>query len=176
MKVNKVLGLAALGASITALLVLSVFVAQLQAAPRTVLAGTPAVFLPYVARGYPQVPESPTPIPGLSPDSVLYIANIQYETEDEYIHIGNIGQAAQDMTGWQILSVEGGELYTFPAGFVLAPGAAVKVHSGPAATGDPPADLIWGAAAVWQDSGDKAVLSDDTGQLVDSLCYKDGCP
>jgi hypothetical protein len=175
MKIDKLSGLAAVTTAIVALLVLSVSSVQLQAAPHT-LAGTPAAMLPYVVKGYPEATDSPTPIPGLSPDSVLYIAQIHYETDDEYIHIGNIGQAAQDMTGWQIQSVEGGELYTFPAGYVLAPGAAVYVHTGPAATDNPPTHLLWSAATVWQDSGDKAVLSDETGQLVDSLCYKDGCP
>ena len=127
----------------------------------------PAGLLPFVVRTAP----TPTPLP-----ADLHITQLRYDTADEYVEITNQGGEAQVMTGWRIQSVVGGQWYAFPDGYVLAPGAVVRVHSGPEAPNNPPADLLWGYAYVWLNEGDKAVLYDDADQEIDSACYLSGCP
>jgi hypothetical protein len=80
------------------------------------------------------------------------------------------------MTGWKINSVVGNQWYYFPSGYTLAADTTVRVHSGPDAINNPPGDLLWTTAYIWNNDGDKAVLYNSVGQAVDSYCYKAGCP
>jgi hypothetical protein len=75
------------------------------------------------------------------------------------------------MTNWRIQSVVGGQWYTFPTGYVLAPGSSVRVHSGPDALSSPPTDLRWTTAYTWNNDGDEARLYNAAGQVVDSWPY-----
>ncbi len=156
------LGLAALLAGVT---LVSAGAREVQADP-TVTVGR---FLPFVARGFDaaRTPE---------PRAKLSIKTLQHETRDEYVEVTNQGTAGQTMTGWRIHSAVGDQWFTFPGGFVLAVGATVRVHSGPDAFEAPPTDLLWQTSYVWLNEGDKAVLYDDGGQVVDKVCYGTGCP
>jgi len=116
-----------------------------------------------------------TPTQTLSPAN-LQIASLIYDGRDERIAITNYGAQAQSMTGWKIHSVVGSQWYYFPSGYTLAAGATVRVHSGPDASSNPPGDLLWTTAYIWNNDGDKAVLYNSAGQQVDSYCYKAGCP
>ena len=118
----------------------------------------------------------PMVIGGYTPHADLYIEALQYETTDEYIQITNRGDAPQEMTGWRIHSVTGDQWYDFPAAYTLAAGASARVHSGPDALDNPPADLLWALVHIWRNEGDKAVLYDDFNTEIDSFCYLDGCP
>jgi uncharacterized protein YkwD len=99
-----------------------------------------------------------------------------YEGSHEIIAIKNYGGQAQVMTDWKINSMVGNQWYYFPYGYTLAADATVRVHSGPDAISNPPDDLLWTTAYIWNNAGDKAVLYDSVGQEVDSYCYKAGCP
>ena len=133
---------------------------------------TKTIFLPIVFYAY-----SPS-----TPDVV--IANIGYETRDEYIEIKNQGTASQDMTNWKIQSYQnigGGceptdQWYTFPGGYILDAGVSVRIHSGPDAYNSPPSDLLWTTQYIWHNDGDKAVLYNATGSVVDTDCYNECCP
>ena len=135
---------------------------------------TKTVFLPIILNAY-----SPPPA---TPDVV--IANIRYETRDEYIEIKNQGTASQDMTNWKIQSYQnigGGceptdQWYTFPGGYVLNAGVSVRIHSGPDASSSPPSDLLWVTQYIWHNDGDKAVLYNATGGVIDTDCYNECCP
>lgn len=142
----------------------------------TVLAGQEPeldefVYLPLIARHGP----APTP----APTAELIIASLQPTSGDETITIHNRGIAAQNMTGWAIQSYtpDGAcepvpdQRYTFPAGFTLAAGATVRVHSGPDAISNPPDDLLWTTSRIWNDRGDRADLLDDQGRLVGTVSY-----
>jgi hypothetical protein len=59
---------------------------------------------------------------------------------------------------------------------VLGAGASVRVHSGPDAFEDPPGDLFWSTAYLWNNEGDEAVLYDEGNGVVDRACYLNGCP
>ena len=140
-------------------------------------------YLPLALRNAgPVVPAStptPTPTPYATPTPTttpssgpsLRISDIRYSGSDEYVEITNSGPGAQVMTGWRIWSVVGDQWYTFPAGYTLAAGAYVRVHSGPGAINDPPADLRWTGSYIWNNEGDEARLINPVGQTVDSWAY-----
>lgn len=82
----------------------------------------------------------------------------------EYIVIQNTGENAVDLSGWWILSVKGGQSFTFPK-FTLQPGASVKV--GDSAKND--VDFHWlDGKGTWNNSEkDPAELYNAAGELVD---------
>lgn len=85
----------------------------------------------------------------------------------EYIGIANEGGVAADLTGWWLLSVRGNQVYHFPAGYVLAPGATVRVYSGPKAVDNPEDGLLWVKEHTWNNSQpDPAELYNADGELV----------
>lgn len=89
----------------------------------------------------------------------------------EYVVILNRGGIAVDFTGWVLKDESASHRYSFPAGFVLAPGAAVTVFTGCGTDG---ADtLYWcnSGGAVWNNDGDTAFLLDHHGNVVHSLSY-----
>ena len=112
--------------------------------------------------------------PPLPPN--LGVNYLSYAGSHEIIAITNYGGQAQVMTDWKINSVVGDQWYYFPYGYTRAAGATVRIHSGPDAISDPPDDLLWTRAYIWNDAGDKAVLYGSGGQEVHSYCYKAGCP
>jgi len=83
---------------------------------------------------------------------------------DEWVEISNLGEAAQDFTGWT-LKDEQDHIYAFPEGFTLASGEDVMVHTG---VGDDSAtDLYWNLGnPIWNNAGDVAALMDGEGKLV----------
>ena len=116
---------------------------------------------------------TPTPTATPKPASKCRITALQYSGTDEYVQITNQGTASQDMTGWKIHSVVGDQWYNFPSGGVLGIGATVKVHSGPDAIYhyDPPEDIPWTTAYIWNNSGDEARLISNKGVVVHSWRY-----
>ncbi len=95
--------------------------------------------------------------------------------DNEYIMIKNEGPGEQSLDGWQMISVVGSQTYTFPDGITLYAGEFVRVRSGPLAFSNPPLDLFWTTAFIWNDDGDKAVLWDNKGAFRDTTCYGSGC-
>ncbi len=85
------------------------------------------------------------------------------------------------MTGWKIHSGDGtappecpllaSQVFTFPGGYSLAAGASVRVHSGPDASNNPPGDLFWTTAYIWNNDGDRAELRNASGQVIDVETY-----
>lgn len=112
--------------------------------------------------------QTPTPTPTCTPtpkNNTLRITALQYRGEDEYVEITNQGPRSQDLYGWHILSVVGEQEFYFPWGITLQVGGKVRVHSGDDAVNQPPSDLKWQTANVWNDNGDPAELYDDRGAL-----------
>ncbi len=100
----------------------------------------------------------------------IAIADLQHAGSHEVIVIRNSG-TAQDLTGWRLQSGEGGQAYSFPAGFVLMPDAEVRVHSGPDAAAVAANDQLWTKQHVWRDQGDTATLLDADGNTVATFNY-----
>ncbi len=118
---------------------------------------------------------TPTATATPAPTHAVQITFIQYPGDNEYVRIENTGATAQDLTDWHLLSGLGQERYAFPAGHMLEPESFVRIHSGPDAINDPPFDMLWTTAYVWDDDGDRAELYDSEDRLVDRRCYKRGC-
>jgi NADH-quinone oxidoreductase subunit B len=100
----------------------------------------------------------------------ITIADLQHAGANGVVIIRNSG-TAQDLTGWRLQSGEGGQAYSFPAGFVLMPDAEVRVHSGPSAAALAPSEQIWTHNHVWRDEGDTATLLDAGGNTVATFSY-----
>jgi hypothetical protein len=141
-----------------------------QTATRTVAATNTPTATP-TPTGTQTATATQTPTQTATPYSQLRILCLQYSGSDEYVCIENAGTGGQNMTGWAIQSVRGEQWYTFPPGYWLADGAAVRVHSGPGAQSSPPTDLLWTRAYIWNNNGDEARLYDEAGYVVDSWAY-----
>ena len=87
----------------------------------------------------------------------------------EWLEITSQGTSSIDLTGYT-LKDEANHIYTFGP-FQLAPGATVRLHSGPGE--DTEKELYWGfvGQAVWNNGGDTAYLRDPQGNLVDVYAY-----
>jgi len=125
-----------------------------------------SVYLPLIMK------QGATPPPAAD----LKITTLSGTTTPEYVIIGNVGTAAQDLTGWTLFSVIGSQTFSFPAGFVLNPGATVRIESYTGAGNDPPTILFWTNSAIWANTGDKAELRNLSNEVISSMCYGTGCP
>jgi phosphatidylserine/phosphatidylglycerophosphate/cardiolipin synthase-like enzyme len=119
-----------------------------------------SVYLPLALRpGAPEPPDAAT------------ITDIVYDPLDtisEYVVIANRSGAAVEMSGWT-LSDLAGNTFSFPS-FTLASGATVKVWT-KSGTNDS-ANLYWGRTqAVWNNTGDTAILQDAQGNEVSRYSY-----
>ncbi len=139
-------------------------------APTPTLTLTPGTTLTPTRTATPSLTPTPTRTNTPGPNE-LVISWLRYSSRDEYITITNNGPAAQTMTNWRIESVVGSQWYTFPSGYVLAANGSVSVHSGPDAVNNPPDDLRWTTAYIWNDSGDEAWLYNAGGVMVDTWGY-----
>jgi hypothetical protein len=165
---NRIIGKAAAltGILVCAILILAIPRPPLHATVPAQPSVTPAAYVPYVSRN----------AEGVLPFTSLKITELHYETTDEYVEITNHGNAPQAMAGWRIFSVVGAQWYDFPDDYTLAARSAVRVHSGPDAFGNPPTDLLWVTAHMWNNEGDEAVLYNAANEAVDSVCYGNACP
>ena len=131
----------------------------------------PTVYLPLVFKGWmapvtPTPTSTVTPVPSIptptkTPQRIMEITDVKYQSSDEYVEIANGGANDQQMSGWRLVSLQGEQSYDFPDDFVLESGATVRIHSGPDALDNPPTDLFWRHGYIWRDSGDIAVLHDN---------------
>lgn len=110
------------------------------------------------------------PTPQIEAQNQVSIQNV--DLTGEVVVIVNAGASPQIMTGWELLSEEGGQRFVFPQ-FTLDPGAAVRVTSGPNGRQDPPGVLQWLKSDespylghIWNNDGDVAILSDSGGNEV----------
>ena len=88
---------------------------------------------------------------------------------DEYVEFQNQGTLAQNLTGWRLTSVRGGQTYAFGP-LVMQPGQICRLYTNevhPEWCG-----LSWSRpTAQWNNAGDRANLIDGTGTQIDSLGY-----
>jgi hypothetical protein len=118
------------------------------------------------------LPPSPTTAP---PANVL-MTQIEYnppgdDVAGEFVEIRNFGGTAANMTGWTLRDTVP-HVFTFPA-FTLQPGAAVKVWTKSGANNA--GNLYWGSnQAIWNNTGDTAILRNSGGQQIDICSYAGG--
>ena len=107
------------------------------------------------------------------PGAQLLVKSVMNQGRAEHVVIANEGTTSQELTGWSIRSGTGGQEIAFPAGYVLAPGTSVRLHSGSGASAQhrPPTDLFGIGINIWNNAGDQALLVDPTGRVVHQLSY-----
>jgi micrococcal nuclease len=92
------------------------------------------------------------------------------DLNSEYVRVRNDGSLGVDMTGWVLKDESASHRYGFPAGFVLAAGAVVQIHTGCGT--DTAQALFWcNEGAVWNNDGDTAFVQDHKGNIVHSLPF-----
>ena len=101
---------------------------------------------------------------------------LSVDLQGEVVTIANVGQGPQDIAGWTVVSQVGNQVFTFPDGFVLGPGATVQITNGPNSYSDPPAVLQWRKADgtpyrgyIWNNDGDPATLYNSEGNAVSTF-------
>jgi micrococcal nuclease len=110
---------------------------------------------------------------GTRSDAGLSILAVEYDApgddsqnlNQEWVEIRNDGAGPVDLTGWEIKDESAGNRYRFPAGFTLAPDETVTVRSG--CGDDFGTELFWCSvgAAIWNNDGDTAFLTDPNGNI-----------
>jgi micrococcal nuclease len=87
----------------------------------------------------------------------------------ETVTVANRGTTAADLSSWVLKDTSASHRFTFPAGFELAGGAEVVVHTGCGT--DTATDLHWcnQRSLVWNNDGDTAYLEDPNGNTVSVL-------
>jgi len=137
-----------------------------------VVAAAAAVIAFLAARGnQPSVLPVATEVPRADVQITLWSSS----TTPEYIILQNQGTAPQDMSDWYLESAVGPQTFNFPMGFVLPPGATVRIESYTGAKNDPPETLMWSTDAIWNNAGDKAILRNAAGAAISSKCYGNQC-
>lgn len=107
------------------------------------------------------------------PQGPFRIAEIHYEQGDklnsEYIVIKNISNRRHRLSGFKVVDPEDGQRYRFRA-TTLRAGRSVVLHTG---KGDNnPGDRFWRRdAPVWNNDGDRALLKNRNGVIVDRCSY-----
>lgn len=136
--------------------------------PTTTDGGTPT----------PTPTDTPTDTPTATPaESQLTVEEIHEDAagddwenlNDEYVVFENDGEAALDLTGWQVQD-EADHTYTFPDGFTLDLGETVTLYTG---SGDDTAtELYWGSGSpIWNNGGDTVIVVNADGDHVIEESY-----
>ncbi len=102
---------------------------------------------------------------------IFYDGLVPSVESDEYVEITNLGDSAQDISGWVLIDGSDGEpSFTFPA-YVIEPGETIRVY-----TNEIHAE--WGGfsfnygRAIWDNSSpDTAILYDSSGNEVSRKSY-----
>lgn len=102
-----------------------------------------------------------------TPSTVLPTTAVEIVSKDlvtEIVGIKNNGQQAVSLNNWQLISLEGNQVFNFP-NLSLQPGKIIYVTSGAnAREGDN--YLKWTTKQIWLNDGDAAQLRNEKGELV----------
>jgi len=94
--------------------------------------------------------------------------NDNYNLNDEYVVIKNVGDVSVDLEGWT-LKDEAEHTFVFPS-VTLDSGETVTVYSGSGVNSN--TELYWGSSrAIWNNNGDTAFLYDADGNFIDSYSW-----
>ncbi|MED4886868.1 MBL fold metallo-hydrolase [Lysinibacillus sp. FSL R7-0073] len=105
-----------------------------------------------------------------TPSIVLPSSAVEIVSKDlvtEIVGIKNNGQQAVSLNDWQLISLEGNQVFNFP-NLSLQPGKIIYITSGAnAREGDN--YLKWTTKQIWLNGGDAAQLRNEKGELVSEL-------
>ncbi|KOY82261.1 lamin tail domain-containing protein [Lysinibacillus macroides] len=92
---------------------------------------------------------------------------ISKDLMSEIVEIKNNGQQTVSLKDWQLISIEGNQVFNFP-NISLQPGKTIYITSGTQAQ-EQQNYLKWTTQQVWLNSGDAAQLRNEKGELVSEL-------
>lgn len=92
---------------------------------------------------------------------------VSQDVNAEIIEIKNKSSDAVNLQGWQLVSVEGAQVFNFP-NRTLQGGELIYVTSGPDAKASSNS-LEWTRRQIWLNSGDAAQLRNAKGEVVSEL-------
>lgn len=96
--------------------------------------------------------------------------DIEVRNDSEYVELRNPGTADVALTGWQLVDAADNTI-VIPGGFSIRAGATFRVYSG-AGDDQPTARYFAGRRqAMWNNSGDTAILCDPNGTTVATFSY-----
>lgn len=98
-------------------------------------------------------------------DTPLYIS--EKDVHEEIVGITNQGEEAVNLAGWQLLSVAGNQVYSFPNMSIDA-GETIYITSGPDAKEDA-SHLKWTTRQMWRNEGDAAQLLNEKGVVMSEV-------
>lgn len=114
---------------------------------------------------------SPVRFAGVQYDSPGADTGSNTSLNAEWVRITNHASTAKVMTGWKLRD-RTGYLFTFPT-FTLGAGKSVKIHTGKGTNSR--TDLYWRQSSyIWNNTGDKAILKNKAGVIVDTCSWGDG--
>lgn len=85
----------------------------------------------------------------------------------EIVGITNNTSEKVSLKGWQLVSVQGNQIFKFP-NISLNPGSTIYITSGPKAK-EGHGYLKWTNRSMWLNDGDKAILKNANGEIVDEM-------
>ena len=101
------------------------------------------------------------------PEAASRVRLADKDAANDTVRVVNEGEAQVDLSGWFLRSDRGGEVYVFPEGTTLAPGAALTLGT-LETVGQ--TDLTWQEKNVWHNKkDDAAMLFDGYGRAIDTL-------
>jgi Lamin Tail Domain len=90
----------------------------------------------------------------------------------EHVVIRNDTSAAVNVAGWRLSDIAG-HTHTISAGHTLGPGHDLRIWTGPGS--DTATDVYMGRhAAIWNNTGDTATLTDTAGNVISTYAYLTG--
>jgi len=112
--------------------------------------------------------------------SGVYISRMQFDApgddrenlNGEWVTVGNRGDNAVLIAGWTLSDKTGSDTYTFPA-VILLPTSSVTIFSGSGSMNDT-ALYMGRSSPLWGNSGDRAILRDGTGMVIDTRADEAG--
>ena len=111
---------------------------------------------------------SPISTPTSSQVSSLEFSNIDCKRKPESVVVSNNGYIQQAMNGWKIYDEGSKHTFDFPNEFILKPNMSVTIITG--ANGyDSNEKIFWKNQTVWNNTGDKATLIDNAGNIIDTM-------
>jgi large subunit ribosomal protein L20 len=130
--------------------------------PKTLLGNSPVVTK--------ELAPTPTVLSGLTISYIEFDPAESSDVEGEYVRISNGSANAIDLTGWTLRDHASKHSYTFPS-FTLKAGAEVQLWT--KAGSDDASNLYWNnRSAIWNNTGDTAVLADTDGNEVARYSYE----
>lgn len=102
-----------------------------------------------------------------TPSNAASVEIISKDLIDEIVGIKNNGSEAVSLKDWQLISIEGNQVFKFP-NVTLQPGKIIYVTSGTNAR-DGQNYLKWTKKQIWLNDGDAAQLKNAKGELVSEL-------